>query len=271
MEERPRYLVSVSSIDRFPDPGNTSSNFRIQLGTSIGGQKGIRSIRLESCMIPFTWTLNPDGELYIPLSEDGVTFVKVYYPTDNYANPTQFATNVSAILTTASPNGYTYVVSYNSQSLQFTTTCTGNFSYMWYTDFLANPKNYFYNIMGYATSTVNIGACDDDTPLALTSTSSGAASVKLGYLFVTITPKIPVLGVSSGNQMISFVVKESGNYGSQMYTDSFGNYPVTIEIANKGVKLQEMRIEVRTMAGYHLELRGAQCAFVFSYTLYDDE
>lgn len=262
-----RYLLTINSFDRI---SGTCDNYRIQFANTI---KGIKNLRLESCAIPMSWPAFDGTTVYFPLSEDGVTITKVYYPL-GWPDPTTFASTTAALLTAASPNLYTYTVAYDADTLGFTITSTGNFSFLWKTDYdnnvVANAElNYMYAPTGFNTSSSNPHGIDNDLSMALTHTSSGAANLRFNYLYVQLDPEIPNTGITSESDTIAFILPIQANYGERAFYDSFGNYPQQIDIRHVGANLSSIHVKIKLMGNGAIDFRGTNNQFVFSYQLWE--
>ena len=262
-----RYLLTINSFDRI---NGTPDNYRIQFSNTI---KGIKNLRLESCAIPMSWPAFDGTTVYFPLSEDGVTITKVYYPL-GWPDTTTFASTTAALLTAASPNLYTYTVTYDADTLGFTITSTGNFSFLWKTDYdnnvVANAAlNYMYAPTGFNTSSSNPHGIDSDLSMALSQTSTGAANIRFNYLYVQLDPEIPNTGITSESDTIAFIVPIHANYGDRAFYDSFGNYPQQIDIHHRGANLSGIHVNIKLMGNDAIDFRGVNNQFVFSYQLWE--
>jgi len=103
---------------------------------------------------------------------EGVSTATARLPVGSY-NITNLIDAVDAVMTSASPNAYTYTSSYSSLTLFMTISSTGNFTFNW-----ANANATAYAIMGY--NKVN-------TTSAASHTSTNAINLSYPqYLFISI-------------------------------------------------------------------------------------
>jgi hypothetical protein len=114
----------------------------------------IKQIQLVGAEIPFTWyvftSANNKIDFIEPASGSAVTAV---LPPGNYTTD-EIIAQIGILMTTISPNGYTYSVSVNNNSNRITITSTGNFNLLWGTGLFNNQS--MANELGF-NSVDNVG------------------------------------------------------------------------------------------------------------------
>lgn len=230
----------------------------------------VRTIRLESCVIPYSF-YDIDGQ-YLPLSEDGTTIVPVSVPRQHYS-PTELATAWSLALSVASPNSYVYTVTYNYDTLGYTFASTGNFAFLWTTDYNLNPANNMYTKAGYIGTTSGLTHPAPDTTLAGGHVSVSAGILTFEYLSVTVRPIFDSI-IANNIGVSSFLVRVNGNFGDLMSFDRFSSCETEFYIKSAGTNLSQITVTIQrpfNAVNTAIDFNGLSPNFLFSYTQYEDK
>jgi hypothetical protein len=245
----------------------SSSEFRIELQNTI---EDVRVLTLESCCVPFTWfDIRPT--YHVPLQEDGQGITEVTVPSQHYS-PTELASALAGALTTASLNGNTYTVSYNTQTGGYTITSDNStFQLAWYTDFYTNQNfnNYMYYVLGFGALTQLRGP-DPDTGYALSQTSSGVGMSSSPYLWLTVKPYGQNYTTVS-NQTCFALIPVTGNFGDKVYYNAHSMYDQYAEFPFKGYNLRELLVTLRFADGTAVNLNGTDISLILGYTQFEDK
>lgn len=245
--------------------------YTISINRSI---TNIKSLRLISAQIPYTWA-DINSLYHIPLQEidntNPITLVTV--PVQNYS-ATQLATAVQTALNSSSPNTYSYVVSWDSQTGFYTITSSGTFSFAWTTDFVTNKytSNFMYYALGFNNASTNQRGPDPDLAFATSQVSTGVGVIAHPYVYIQIVP----IGSTTYFAQYGFdamaVVPISGNYGDKLYFNSSSNYPQYVTWSRgTSFDLRYLYVKLTFESGQVIDFQGADNCLLFAYTCWDED
>ena len=254
-----RKYLFVDSSDRFKGSSDTFA-FNIP-----NGLIRVSSLRLDSCVIPYTFYDVTDESFILFEEQAGGGQISATIPSQHYS-PVDLGTAVQAALNASSPNGQVYTVTYNPDTLKYTISSTGNFRLLWTTAVqFPNEYNYMSYFLGFVGLTIN-NIQDPDSAYALSFTSTAAAVIASDYLWINFGNMFPTRTETTNGSQLSFTIPINANFGEKIIFNRYIGYDQEVSVGASGVSFTNASIQILSQDRRRINLNGAQCSFVFSYT-----
>lgn len=260
MDEKDRAYLFIDSSDRFL---GSSDAFVFRVPNAL---INVATLRLESCVIPYTWYDITDASFLLFEEQAGGGQISTTLPSQHYS-PSDLGNSVQAALNASSPNGWTYTVTYNPDTLKYTiASVSGNFSLLW-TTAVQSPNE--YNYMSYFLGFTGIdprNIQDPDSPFLATHTSSSAAVIAQDYIWINFGNMFATRTQTTNNYAVSFSIPINANFGEKIIFNRFAGFTQQLSVSASGTSISQTSIQILTQDRRPLSLNGAQCSFLFSYT-----
>jgi hypothetical protein len=123
------YLYSEYALDSYDNSGRANNNFpatdwpRFELGGKVP-LENVVAIKVVSAEIPFSYYIFRSSNNTFTISENGGGAITITIPVGNYTS-SQIISTLSSLMTAASGEGATYVVTISSQTNKLTFTGSG--------------------------------------------------------------------------------------------------------------------------------------------------
>lgn len=246
-------LLDIESLDLNPLVNAIPSYFSTSLTRPI---MDIRKVSLSQAVIPFTfYTVNATGFDNIPFQEGANPTIFIALPA---SSPTfaEFATTVASLLTSNSPGGSTYTVTYSDQTGKYTITnsLNLNFTFDWtasLNQIIATRQfNAGYQFLGANNYIYNYTAAQ-----ATTYVSPGVALLNPGVIYISIEPiNSNVTALTKTNR--TFIVPVNANFGGIItYLRNAGD-DQSLYYGNKGFNLNKFEVKITNSFGQILPIAG---------------
>lgn len=205
-----RKILWVDSFDRQNPTSTTPARYTIELGRALKMKK----IRLEAVVMPLDWPIMSDTDgsgntiaVSVPFQEQaGGGVVSIDIPLKTVYPISDLCTDLSSLMTAASPNSYTYTVTADENTMRMTFAATGNFRLAW----SATTGHYANYCLGFAhVHTDTAYGTSITSPYSYFFGEDAAA-------FLTVSG-VPPGVIDSGQFAFTFMVPLVGNPGDIMY------------------------------------------------------
>jgi len=247
-----RHYVFFDSFDRDDKFGTLSTDCTITLPNHQIINP--RFFRLEQCTIPQTYY---EQFAPIPLEEQaGGGLIYVSIPAGNYS-PVQYATAMKTALDSASPNGYTYTVTYSSFTHKFTISTTANFELAYRTAFDAkiDANNY----------SAGFNNPIEDTGFALSHTSNGTAILGATQFMFLALEGVPTAYTTSRNLTATYMIPIDSNSWEVNFYQNNNEFDNRVDMSSNGRAYSTFRVRLMYFNGNVVDLNGAEWSFCLSY------